>query len=138
MDMTRGKGIALALAVILGGLGTVAYLWAKGTFDQNLPEATEHVSGVHDTRMAEALRLIKEARDQFANVKDYRCTYLREEVLDGKLHSNHVVLMIRHEPFSVSMEWVAPSSKKGRRTVFVAGKNNGKMLVKQMFVRMEL
>lgn len=136
--MTQGKWMALSLALMLGGLGTVAYLWATGTFDRNSAEVSESISDVHDTRMAEAQRLVKEAKARFADVKDYRCIYLREEVIEGKLLSNHTLLQVRHTPFSISMEWLGPSSKKGRKMAWVAGKNNGKMLVKQMIVKMEL
>src|SRR5262245_48927445 len=126
--MTRGKWIALSLVTILAGLGTVAYLWATGSFDRPVAEVTETVSVVHDNRIGEALRLIKEAKDRFASVKDYRCVYLREEVIDGKLLDNHVVLQVRHQPFSVSMEWIGPASKRGRKTAWIEGRNGGKML----------
>jgi hypothetical protein len=136
--MTRRKWMALSVVTVLLGLGTVAYLWAKGTFDQPVAEVTTTFSNVQDTRMAEALRMIKETKDRFASVKDYRCTYLREEVIEGKLIANHCILMVRHEPFSVGMEWVNPSSKRGRKTVWVEGRNGGKMLVKQSIVKMQL
>jgi hypothetical protein len=129
--MTRGKWIALGLAVIMCGMGTMAYLWATGTFDQSTPEPIFTYSKEQpDTGMVEALRLIRDAKAKFADVKDYSCTYLRDEVIDGKTQSNHTLLQIRHEPFSVGMEWVGPSSKKGRRMVWTKGKNGGKMTVK--------
>ena len=126
--------------LVLGGLGTMAYLWATGTFDRNAAVVSEQASDVHDTRMAEALSgSSRKPRPSLPACKDYRCVYLREEVIQGKLLSNHTVLRLApHAPFSVGMEWLGPSSKKGRKTVWVAGKNNNKMLVKQLIVKMEM
>lgn len=136
--MSRGKWIALSMAVILCASGTMAYLWATGTFDAPAPEPTIILGTEHsDTNMDEALRLIREAQAKFSKVKDYRCTYLRDEVIEGKMLNNHAILSIRHAPFSVGMEWVGPASKKGRRTVWTEGRNGGKMTVK-VLLKMDL
>lgn len=77
-----------------------------------------------------ALQLIYKARDEFAGVKDYQCTFLRDEFIDGELKKNHLILKVRHQPFSVYMEWIAPTNRKGRKTSYVVGQNEGKMRVR--------
>jgi hypothetical protein len=53
-------------------------------------------------------------------------------MLDGQMQMNTMTLKVRHEPFSVAMEWHGPAQKKGRRAIYVHGKNDGKMVVKHL------
>ena len=70
-------------------------------------------------------------KDAFAKVKDYSCRLVKRERLEGELSPNHVIdLKVRNDPFSVSMVWQEPKDLQGQEVVYVAGKNDGKMLVK--------
>jgi len=79
----------------------------------------------------EPLELVARAKDAFAKVKDYSCRLVKRERLEGELSPNHVIdLKVRNDPFSVSMVWQEPKDLQGQEVVYVAGKNDGKMLVK--------
>lgn len=79
----------------------------------------------------EPLRLLGRARQAFASVRDYSCTMIKQERLNGALSPVHVVsVMIRNEPFSVNMRWHQPRSCAGQEVCYVAGKNNGMMRAK--------
>jgi len=125
-----------ATGVLVIAAAAVLVAWGVGAFGPGQPDvpaahATTHLAQAKAADMGQALLLIQTARDKFAPVKDYRATFLRDELIDGELKQNHVILRVRHEPFGVHMEWLAPASKKGRRTAYVMGQNDGKMLVRE-------
>jgi len=133
-----------ALFVLCGvALFTGAGVWYTGVFQpgEPMPEVginlvapvvSKHAN--EEQPIDQALRLIHAASDKMIDVRDYRCTFLRDEVIEGNMQQNHIKLAVRHEPFSVFMEWVGPKPKKGRQVIYVDGENNGKMLVKQLVV----
>lgn len=62
-------------------------------------------------------------------IADYSCTFVKRERISGQLSGQQVaVAHVRHQPFSVSLKFQAPSSMAGKAAVWVHGKNNGKML----------
>ena len=63
------------------------------------------------------------------NVKDYSCTLIKRERIDGTLMPpEHMFVKIRHEPFSVYTYFKAPDNMKGQEALYVAGKNDGCLL----------
>ena len=64
-----------------------------------------------------------------ANIKDYSCTMVKRERINGKLNDQEFMyLQVRHEPFSVYMYFLGPEKLKGQEALYVAGKNNGNLL----------
>lgn len=121
--------------VVLGGVGLL-YAWYDGWFDKSLHsvdvgtnQTTESASGNLD----EALTLARTAQDKLKEMPGYKCVYLRDERIANELNQNSLLLTVLHEPFGALMEWVEPSSKKGRKASYITGKNNGKMRVKVGF-----
>jgi hypothetical protein len=88
--------------------------------------------------LQEALELARTAQTKLNQMAGYRCIYLRDEVIGNELQKNYLHLIILHDPFSVSMEWLEPTSKKGRKAIYVEGKNNNKMIVKQLVLKLTL
>jgi hypothetical protein len=126
------------IALVLGSGATLG--WVLGWWDPKPTPvvAQETVTNTQSATMAEALRLVQKARRLLSDVKDYHCIYLREEAIDGEMgHVNEMRLRVRHAPFSVYMEWFGPPSKRNRKAAYVAGKNDGKMVVK-MIVTLKL
>ena len=84
---------------------------------------------------------IKVARQSLANiqanVKDYTCTLVKRERIDGVLGDyEYMYTKIRNQrvakgkivtPLSAYMYFVKPAAVKGREVIYVAGQNNGKM-----------
>jgi hypothetical protein len=62
------------------------------------------------------------------NIRDYSCTLVKHERIDGELgEQQHIFMKISHEPFSVYMSFLKPH--QGREVLWVAGQNNGEMVV---------
>lgn len=115
---------------------TLVVAWGLGAFGTDRPDvvparATVQLTQAKTADMDQAILLMQTARDKFADVKDYQATFLRDERIEGELKENQLILKVRHEPFSVYMEWLAPRSKQGRKTAYVEGENDGKMLVRE-------
>lgn len=131
--------IALVLVALAGG--GVALAWAYGLFDKSVHAASVGTSNTTQATTAdlqEALSLAKAAQSKLHQMKGYRCLYLRDELIGNELLENYIKLAVQHEPFSVSMLWIEPKLKKDRKAIYVTGKNDGKMLVKQLFIKKTL
>ena len=91
-------------------------------------DATAAVAGQHP--LEPALELAQRGLGQLrANVKDYSCTMVKRERIDGKLGEHqYIFVKIRHEPFSVYLYFLAPEDVKGQEVIYVAGRNDGNML----------
>ncbi len=76
------------------------------------------------------LRLLAEARQSYAQVRDYTCTLVSQERVRGKLLPENVIAFhFRAQPFSVYMRWLGPKESAGQEVCYVAGRNAGKMRV---------
>jgi hypothetical protein len=65
------------------------------------------------------------------HVKDYTCIIVKQERLDGKLSDQEfMAAKIRQEPFSVYLKFLKPDADRGREVIYVAGANDGKLLVR--------
>ena len=74
---------------------------------------------------------IKAAQETLGKVRDYQCTFVKRERIDGVLQDEQVSQMkIRHQPFSVHLKMVAPKAVAGREAVYVIGRHNNKMRAK--------
>jgi hypothetical protein len=72
--------------------------------------------------------MIAECRAAYAQVHDYTCTFFKRERIDGRLGSQHVMLMkFRTRPSSVYFKFVKPNA--GREAIYIAGRNAGKAVV---------
>ncbi len=79
----------------------------------------------------EPIRLITEAKQAMADVKDYSCVMVKKEKMGDKPAVENVISMkIRSEPFAVNMRWLEPKAMVGQEACYAVGKNDGKMRVK--------
>jgi hypothetical protein len=133
----RRSGFALALAVV----ATAAAARAQSSLGPGLvpnggvaegnagaSDATAATVGQHP--LEPALELAQRGLAQLrANVKDYSCTMVKRERVDGKLGEHqYIFLKVRHEPFSVYLYFLAPDDVKGQEVIYVSGHNDGNML----------
>src|SRR5947207_694264 len=76
-------------------------------------------------------QLLAEARANFARVKDYLGTLVKQEKVGGQLQPEQfITLRVRQQPFSVFLKWQGPKQFDGQEAVYVFGKNNNKMRAK--------
>lgn len=94
---------------------------AKVTFDMT------QKPGEHP--LAPVLRALKTSQEQIdRNIHDYSCTLVKRERVEGELGDpQYIFLKVMHQPFSVYMSFIKPYA--GREVVYVAGQNDGKLLV---------
>jgi Protein of unknown function (DUF1571) len=93
--------------------------------------------------LAPVVRTLKATQEEIDhNVRDYSCTLVKQECVDGELgEQQHIMLKVMHQPFSVYMSFLKPYA--GREVVYVDGQNNGKLIVleagmKRMLGKMNL
>jgi hypothetical protein len=76
------------------------------------------------------LQLIHESSKTFQNVRDYSCTFIKQEQLHGQLQPENVVQMrVRTQPFSFYLRWQAPQSLAGQEVAYVTGRYNNALRV---------
>jgi hypothetical protein len=130
--------LGLLAGVVLCVATAATWLFRVWPFDgPDIPPVPQEVvvETTHGANVDTALQMMQEALEKFARVTDYRCTYLRDELIDGTFTENHLHLAVRHEPFSVRMEWLSPKNKKGRVSNYIDGKNDNQMVVKEPVFR---
>lgn len=79
--------------------------------------------------LAPVVRVFQASLDHMRqNVRDYSCTLVKKERVDGELgESQHIYMKVREEPFSVYMQFLQPY--QGREVLFVDGQHDNEMLV---------
>jgi hypothetical protein len=82
-----------------------------------------------DHPLSPAIRWAKIGLAEMDKVKDYSCTMVKRELIDGTL-TEHIYMFakVRNQPFSVYIYFLAPESMKGQEALYVAGQNDGKVL----------
>ena len=75
-----------------------------------------------------ALRWAKEGLVGIEKIPDYTATLIKRERIGNTMgEEQYLAIKVRHRPFSVYLNFLAPASVKGRECVFIEGANNGKM-----------
>lgn len=88
---------------------------------QLTPQAGEHP-------LLPAVRWAKQISKKLDSVKDYSCTMVKRERVDGTLGGHeYMSVKVRHEPFSIYIGFVGPAAIKGREAIYVRNKNEGKL-----------
>lgn len=79
--------------------------------------------------LAPCVRVFKSTAEYIdQNVRDYSCTLVKQERVDGELgETQNIAMKVRQEPFSVYMRFLKPFP--GREVLFVNGQNNNEMFV---------
>jgi Protein of unknown function (DUF1571) len=79
--------------------------------------------------LAPCVRVLKICLDNIdKNIRDYSCTLVKQERVDGDLvEPQHIAMKLRHQPFSVYMRFLKPY--QGREVLYVDGQNNNEMFV---------
>lgn len=79
--------------------------------------------------LAPVIRTLKTSQASIdQNVRDYSCTLVKRERVDGELGEyQHILMKVAHDPFSVYMSFLKPHT--GREVLYVAGQNENKLIV---------
>lgn len=111
-------------------LGVVPFLTIAGlaVSQPTPPPASEKPSSARP--LDQPLQWLEEARQSHKAIRDYTCTLVKQERVQGRLQEQNIILLkVRTQPFSVYMRWLSPQSVAGQEVAFVYGRNNNKMRV---------
>jgi len=129
------KRIACISIIVIGLLLTVnngSALAEEARADVSLP-ALENTAHQRMTQLAkdDPLSFLDTALNEYHNwIKDYTCTFEKQEFLKGKMTKEQVInVKFKEGPFSVFMEWEKNPSLVAR-VLYVKGQNDNKALVK--------
>jgi hypothetical protein len=77
------------------------------------------------------IRTVKASQEEFdRTVQDYQCQLTKQERVDGELGEKQMILLkLKDNPFSVYMSFLQPFA--GREVCYVAGQNEGKLIVRE-------
>lgn len=79
--------------------------------------------------LAPVIRWADDALVQMQGLQDYSCTFTKRENVDGRLQEQQVMYAkVRHQPYSVYLQFLAPNDVKGQEALYVAGRNQGRLL----------
>jgi len=75
-----------------------------------------------------SLRWAKAGLERLYEIRDYTCTFIKRERIDGVLGEHqYMFCKVRHNPFSVYMYFLGPADLRGQECIYVEGQNNGKL-----------
>ena len=100
-----------------------------------LAAAIGQQSGGFDSRgkpatLADALAIARRGLEEIeSNVHDYSAVLVKQERIGDEMVEKAMFAKIREKPFSVYLCFLAPPGVKGREVIYVAGRNNGDLLV---------
>lgn len=88
--------------------------------------AARGTSTTGSSAVKDALKIAEECRIAMTKVKDYNATFTKRELIGKKMVSQSMRIKLRSKPFSVYLKFDKPYS--GREVIYVAGRNNGKLV----------
>jgi len=92
--------------------------------------ATDKKEGEHplDPEIRDAKKRLAALEER---VQDYSCRFIKQERVGGELRDHEIIDMkVRHEPFSVFMDFLKPDDVAGQQVAYVEGENDGKLIAK--------
>jgi hypothetical protein len=80
------------------------------------------------TDLDRALALAQHSLKTLEKVKDYTCIFAKREVVSGTPIEERDKMKVRHQPFSVYLRVIEPTSSAGQEVIYVEGRNNGNLV----------
>lgn len=141
----RGK-IILVPACLLSMIAVLADATADGA-DRRQRKSSQVATRPDDSRSSSAppaasaenhpllpvVKMAKESQDTLRQVRDYSATFDKRERIQGRIVEQSMELKLREQEFSVYLRYLRPHS--GREVIYVAGHNQGNLLVHEQGIR---
>jgi hypothetical protein len=119
--------LLLAFAGVSRSLPSAQAVSAAADGSAPLPD-TEAVERLVKTDPVAFMRVCLQRYDR--DVKGYRCTFVKQERLGGKLQRSEVIdICFREDPFSVLFDW-KEGARLASKVLYVKGQNGDQMLVR--------
>ncbi len=106
------------LWVIIGLFNGISF----GTHSVCAQEQKEHP-------LVPLINIAKASLEKMNAVKDYEVLFEKKELVNGKLIEQQMLMRLREEPFSVYLKFAGENA--GRETLFVVGKNQNQLRVRE-------
>jgi hypothetical protein len=104
----------------------VAAVDSRSTIDLTGPKFLFESPAPGEHPYAPALRWAYPTLERIQNIDSYTCKLVKRERVDGQLGDyQYAEMKVRHQPFSVYMQFLSPY--KGTETLYVEGENDGLM-----------
>ena len=117
---------SLVLAVTVSCLAASSVLAQNPAGQPASPELGQLTGHPLEPALDRAYKALKQIEREY---KDYTCTLVKRERVDGKLTDyEYMFTKVRHEPFSVYMYFLKPEDMAGREVIYVSGENNGNLI----------
>jgi hypothetical protein len=109
------------------GLCSAALAQQAPPSGRQVQQATATVPADHP--LAPVIQWAHAAHKRMEMVADYSCTFVkRERIGDELTEHQYLAIKLRHKPFSVYVNFLAPASVKGQEAIYVEGQNDGHLL----------
>ena len=97
-------------------------------FSCNLNRSIAQQTQTREHPLLKPIQYAKAAQARVQALTDYEADFTKREVVGRRMLTQHMLVRVRHQPFSVYMKYKDPNP--GRQIWYVANKNNGKLHVK--------
>jgi hypothetical protein len=123
-----GDTLAVACAFVIGfaAFGDSSIGIADDGTTPRVAKRAGHEQLGNRHKLIPALDLARKSRQALAEVEDYNATFMKRELVRGRMHSHVISVKVREKPFSIYMKFQKPHA--GREVLYVDGQNDGKLL----------
>ncbi len=127
------RNIGGCLAALFACLALVSTASAQAPGGQSQPTSSVNPAQMRAGDPSEhplmpALRWAREGLPAIEAIHDYTATLSKRERIGNTIgEDQYVALKVRHKPFSVYLNFLAPSAVKGQECLYIEGANAGKM-----------
>ncbi|MDR1923246.1 MAG: DUF1571 domain-containing protein [Planctomycetaceae bacterium] len=119
----------LVLSVSANGLAQTVRPVNNGVNNGTERVASRRMEPVLEHPLVPVVRWAEKERPKIALIKDYSATLTKQECINGEVQEAQIMdVKVRHEPFSVYLKFVYPRSMAGQEAIYVAGKNDNKLV----------
>lgn len=126
MRMGTRAATGVLLCLVLTGIGQSE---ERPRLAGRTDVVSDNAGTAEEHPLVKPLELAKQSRKALDEVTDYEATFFKREMVGASLVPHTMHLKHRAEPFSVYLRFHQPYL--GREVLYVAGKNNGNMLVRE-------
>jgi len=89
--------------------------------------------------LAPVVRWAEDALLQLQGVDNYTCTFSKRERVNGRIQEQQVMYAkVRHQPYSVYLQFLSPNDVKGQEALYVDGLNQGRLLAHPVGIKQAL
>lgn len=96
--------------------------------------AKEDAAGEERHPLEPVIAFAEESREAMKEVKDYTAVFMKKELVGGQMVVQTMDMKFREKPFSVYFRYRS-GQEQGREVLFVAGRNNNNLLVKETGIK---